>query len=622
MTTQASADRPRPVRVATQATCPICARDDASSWLAQVDGYEIWRCTACRTDFVFPPPPAAELTSYYDRAAYFEGGERGGYESYDRQTEWSVALFDRLLDELGDQRGRSVLDVGCGYGSHLARALRRGWTCFGVEVSAHARRVAAERHGHHLHLFDAIEHLVPHQFDLVVFFDLLEHLSDPRQALYALFSKGAISPATKVVVTTPNAASRAALADPAGWQFRHPPAHLSFFSRLSLQTLFSRLRFTHIEIEGLHPSGGGSPDVTPHGEWNAADDALLDFDGLLCRASGSDFTEFMHERYVPGTWSKLTEYEHLPRYQLAADLVAGKDVLDFGCGTGYGAAILVQVARSVTALDIDAPAIAWAGRAHHAPSLRFVQRDDLGAGLPAASFDAITCFEMIEHVAQAVQTRLIEQLARLLRPGGIALLSTPNPEVTALYGPNPYHLHEMTRDEFVSLLRAHFRYVRAMALSIHPSITIEAEDAEGSRVRRLALHGASERPSPAVFLALCSQEPLPALDDRLYLDYSVDFVRHEIAAAQRVNELLMRTYTLEEEAAMLTDGTLQLADDLQEAYRRSEELLALRPAPDGNGQGCERRLREPSRLASHALAALRWIRAAMRRRSMRAPRDR
>ena len=289
VTTPASADATR--RALTAPTrCPICARGDASSWLGHVDGYEVWRCAECETDFVFPLPSAAELASHYDRVAYFEGGERGGYESYDRQTAWSIELFDRLLDELGDRPGASVLDVGCGYGSHLARARDRGWTCFGVDVSGHARRVAGERHGDHLHLFESIERLPPHAFDLIVFFDALEHLREPERAFHTLFAKGAIVPETVVVVTTPNAGSRAARADSLAWEFRYPPSHLTFFSARSLRTLFSRLRFTDIDVTGLHPS------LETTGAPVAAADPLLDFGGLLCRASGSDL---MRERDDP-----------------------------------------------------------------------------------------------------------------------------------------------------------------------------------------------------------------------------------------------------------------------------------------------------------------------------------
>ena len=84
--------------------------------------------------------PADEtLKALYDREAWFEGGERGGYQGYDAQTEPSVPLVPSILDRFAERGpGLSVLDVGCGYGTHLRLAADRGWQCFGIEPSAHA----------------------------------------------------------------------------------------------------------------------------------------------------------------------------------------------------------------------------------------------------------------------------------------------------------------------------------------------------------------------------------------------------------------------------------------------------------------------------------------------------
>src|SRR5206468_11090209 len=103
-----------------------------------------------------------------------------GYEAYDAQTEASLALFDQLLAELGDApRHRSILDIGCGYGSHLARAADRGWKCFGVEPSRHARTMARNRHGPQLFIVEAVKYLIPHEFEVVLLLDVIEHMKDP-----------------------------------------------------------------------------------------------------------------------------------------------------------------------------------------------------------------------------------------------------------------------------------------------------------------------------------------------------------------------------------------------------------------------------------------------------------
>ena len=69
--------------------CPISKSTDTLP-LCQVDGFDIWRCPESATDFVWPMPDDKTLKDIYDREACLEGGERGGYDNYDTQTEPSL----------------------------------------------------------------------------------------------------------------------------------------------------------------------------------------------------------------------------------------------------------------------------------------------------------------------------------------------------------------------------------------------------------------------------------------------------------------------------------------------------------------------------------------------------
>ena len=62
--------------------------------------------------------------------------------------------------------------------------------------------------------------------------------------------------------------------------------------------------------------------------------------------------EFTGERYVPSEEGQI-KYEHVHRYALSLEFVAGKSVLDIASGEGYGAALLASSAKSVTGVDID-----------------------------------------------------------------------------------------------------------------------------------------------------------------------------------------------------------------------------------------------------------------------------
>ena len=573
-------------------TCPISGASN-SRMLCEVDGYKIWRCPDSATDFVWPMPDAKLLNQIYHGRDWFEGGLKGGYQDYDHQTEGLLPFFEELLSEYENEGpGRSILDIGCGYGNHLARAAARGWKSFGVEVSEHARQIAKQRHGNHLFIVDDVEKLIPHEFDVIILFDVIEHLRDPYALFYKLFSKGAIVPKTNVVITTPNARSYDAIRDPAGWAYRHPPSHLVYYSAKSLEILLRRLHFKQIEVSGIHPVEAANQEQFED-EVSVLNRKFAGFAGLLSRATGSDFKEFMHERYVPGTWSKLAEYEHLPRYVFAKTMAEGARVLDFGCGTGYGTAILAESAQSVLGVDIDTSALQWASENHLSPKLKFEQRSDLGEGLPKESFDIITCFEVIEHVDGPTQMDLVRSLSRLLAPNGKLIISTPNPEVTANYGENPYHLREMTQEQFEELLSPDFKYVRIFQQWVRPSVSI----VRGAPFHPPFVYGDSTGAvAPLAYVAICSNQKVPDALDFFYLDGSVDYVARHTAAEADLHAARYENYRLTE---TLQNQELHIKN-LESAARQLREASELHIK---NLESAARQLREASELHIAGLTA-------------------
>ena len=168
----------------------------------------------------------------------------------------------------------------------------------------------------------------------------------------------------------------------------------------------------------------------------------------------SDPLEFTGERFVPGTEGEIA-YEHWHRYFFARRFVAGRRVLDVACGEGYGSALLTDTAADVVGIDIDAATIAHAGSKYaHRRNLRFVQGSVIALPIPSASVDAIVSFETIEHVDADEQRQMIAEFARVLAPQGLLVLSSPNrPEYSdARNYANPFHRHELDRDDLARLL--------------------------------------------------------------------------------------------------------------------------------------------------------------------------
>ncbi len=145
-----------------------------------------------------------------------------------------------------------------------------------------------------------------------------------------------------------------------------------------------------------------------------------------------------------------TEEEHRARYVWASSQVGGR-VLDVACGTGHGSELLA-VRCEVVGLDRDASAVARA-------RLRAPQADFRVATIPPipfedGCFDAATSFETLEHIAD--DGRFVSELRRVVRPGGLLAVSSPNRAATSpnrLPPPNPYHVREYLLPELVALMR-------------------------------------------------------------------------------------------------------------------------------------------------------------------------
>jgi 2-polyprenyl-3-methyl-5-hydroxy-6-metoxy-1,4-benzoquinol methylase len=172
-------------------------------------------------------------------------------------------------------------------------------------------------------------------------------------------------------------------------------------------------------------------------------------------AAGAGSRRFTGER--PG-WGEGFEYDfarHIVAYRYAATLVAGKRVLDAGCGEGFGTHTLADAAGEVVGVDYDEGAIAdcrasWTGAER--PNLRFEHVDLTNPGGFHELFDVVLNFQVLEHIQ--TPRPFLEALKARLAPGGFLLLTTPNRLRTV--SENPYHVREYTEPELHQELSAVF----------------------------------------------------------------------------------------------------------------------------------------------------------------------
>jgi SAM-dependent methyltransferase len=163
------------------------------------------------------------------------------------------------------------------------------------------------------------------------------------------------------------------------------------------------------------------------------------------------------ERIVPDETSPGIVALHLKRYEFARAYCGGAAVLDAGCGVGYGSAYLAEVAVRVLGVDVSEEAIVYARSRYAKLNLEYVIADLLALDLPDSSFDVATSFETIEHVEDV--EGYLGQIARVLRPEGTFIVSTPRVDETTRAPENPFHRVELSRGDFEAVLRTRFEEV-------------------------------------------------------------------------------------------------------------------------------------------------------------------
>ncbi len=140
---------------------------------------------------------------------------------------------------------------------------------------------------------------------------------------------------------------------------------------------------------------------------------------------------FTSERVIPGKVDADLFNEHFARYVYARGFCRGEDILDTGCGVGYGSAYLAEVAAHVVGLDNDSRAIRFA-RSHYArTNTAYLVGDCQNLPFQSQAFGVVTSFELIEHLPDA--KAYVEEVLRVLKKDGIFVVSSPNRPV--------YHEH-------------------------------------------------------------------------------------------------------------------------------------------------------------------------------------
>tara|TARA_B110000858_G_C17795385_1_gene472149 strand:+ start:1017 stop:1859 length:843 start_codon:yes stop_codon:yes gene_type:complete len=221
--------------------CDICNSNQSSNLYV-----DIKRCNNCGHIFANLSLSNNELKKIYD-TDYFESAE---YKDYKSETVAINKNFNRLLlklkKHLQNTEQKKLLEVGAAYGFFINIAKLHFNLAIGTEIASEPSRYARENYNIDVRNLDIIEWDFDNiKFDLVCMWDVIEHLHSPNKYLQKLsvnMKKNSI-----IALTTPDIGSLVARVRKQNWRQIHPPTHVHYFNKKSIETILNNNGFKIIE---------------------------------------------------------------------------------------------------------------------------------------------------------------------------------------------------------------------------------------------------------------------------------------------------------------------------------------------------------------------------------------
>jgi len=209
-------------------------------------------------------------------------------------------------------------------------------------------------------------------------------------------------------------------------------------------------------------------------------------------------------------WDSVAQYllylKQRKAYEFATQFVDGKRVLDYGVGSGFGTALLAKSAESVEGVDLFAKTISYCNEAHDLGNLNFQQlQSSYHLPFDDDAFDVVSSFQVIEHVPDV--KRYLVELKRVLAPGGILLITTPNRAYRLLPFQKPWndeHIREYSKSSLAKEMGAVFDDCVIRAVSGTPEIN----EVEHRRVRQTPLKAYVLQPARRLVRRFSSPGPV------------------------------------------------------------------------------------------------------------------
>jgi len=266
--------------------CPVC-NDERTAKKFLFHRYDVCVCKNCRFQWLDPQPTDSELAEIYNDSYFLGKDDPQTLEIVYALKRATAALYLQQFmnaTHLGrDGSQHSILEIGCGMGDFLLEAQSKGFDVAGLEVTDHLVELTNQRLGVPCVQKGTIEsvNFPPNSFDMIAFFDVIEHVRDISQFMGKV--RSSLKDSGKIFLATPSLDSGSARLLGEHWM-EYKVEHISYFGRESMLKLLEKTGFHKVQfipnykilnfdyinrhfvrfpVKGLSPLVNGIRKITP-----------------------------------------------------------------------------------------------------------------------------------------------------------------------------------------------------------------------------------------------------------------------------------------------------------------------------------------------------------------------
>lgn len=223
--------------------CKICKNSNKIKFFTKKNKYSYYLCRFCQTLFLYPLPNKKKIKNYYEN--HFEYFKENDIQK--KRVKKQAKKVIKILFKINPY-GKTLLDIGSGYGHFLKEAKHNGLDVLGIEPSKILYR-ASVTHLPYIKVINTnfetfVKQNKNKKYDFITLIHVLEHLINPKKILeevVKLLNKNGV-----LYIETPNMNSHLFNIEQANYTFLTPPDHLWIFSKKSIKTMLKNINSVNL----------------------------------------------------------------------------------------------------------------------------------------------------------------------------------------------------------------------------------------------------------------------------------------------------------------------------------------------------------------------------------------